>query len=488
LLRAGHDQGHLRHRLFRGAQHRRRPRAVEEPPARNHRLPAARPDDLRARRIDLRRRRRGAVAARRPGHHQERDRIRRARRPGGSEPAGLARAGLHRDGGAALGSGCARRDLRHHARHGTEGAVPSRARGRVLPDARPARCDVPRLAARRRHGAAGRRRHGRERLDHPASRRPARCAGRPAGRARDDRARRGLARRHAGGRVARRSGIREGLAARASLRGGDGGGSARPGGRRMARGGAPDDGPDSVRKGPGARVRRARVERRRTRDRYRALSSGRGPRPRGLAPARQRSHGDTRVMRIPFARILAAAVIASAAGFAVAADDEIRLGNTVPYSGPASFYGSIGKATSAYFEMINDQGGINGRKVRVISLDDGLQPPKTVEQTRKLVEQEEVHALVNQVGTATASAVRKYLNAKKVPQLFVLSGSQNFQDPENCPYSTSGLMNYQFEAQVYGKQIVAASPDAKIGVLYQNDDFGKDYVAGLKAGAGKAVV
>jgi len=194
------------------------------------------------------------------------------------------------------------------------------------------------------------------------------------------------------------------------------------------------------------------------------------------------------VKRIPFARIFAAAVIASAASVAVAADDEIRLGNTVPYSGPASFYGSIGRSTSAYFEMLNDRAGINGRKDRVISLDDGLQPPKTVEQTRRLVEQDEVHAMVNQVGTATASAVRKYLNAKKVPQIFVLSGSQNFQDPKNFPYSTSGLMNYQFEAQVYGKQIVAANPDAKIGVLYQNDDFGKDYVAGLKAGAGKAVV
>ncbi len=189
----------------------------------------------------------------------------------------------------------------------------------------------------------------------------------------------------------------------------------------------------------------------------------------------------------PFARIATAIAIASAATLAFGAD-EIRLGNTVPYSGPASFYGSIGKATVAYFDMVNDQGGINGRKVKVISLDDGLQPPKTVEQTRKLVEQEEVLAMINQVGTATASAVRKYLNAKQVPQIFVLSGSQNFQQPKEFPYSTSGLMNYMFEAKIYGKQIIASNPAAKIGVLYQNDDFGRDYLRGLKEGADKAVV
>ena len=197
-----------------------------------------------------------------------------------------------------------------------------------------------------------------------------------------------------------------------------------------------------------------------------------------------RSHYKSAFVGLTFA---VASVFALPAAPAFAAD-EIRLGNTVPYSGPASFYGSVGKATVAYFDKINDEGGINGRKVRVISLDDALQPPKTVEQVRKLVEQEEVLAMVHQVGTAPASAVRKYLNAKKVPQIFVMAGSQNFQKPREFPYSTAGLMNYEFEARVYGKQILAANPGAKIGVLYQNDDYGKDYVRGLKAGAGDAVI
>ncbi len=187
-------------------------------------------------------------------------------------------------------------------------------------------------------------------------------------------------------------------------------------------------------------------------------------------------------------RIAAAVVLASAASVAGAADDEIRLGNTVPYSGPASFYGMVGHATVAYFAKINDEGGINGRKVKVISLDDALQPPKTVEQVRKMVEQDEVHAIVNQVGTAAASSVRKYLNAKKVPQLFVQAGSHNFQQPKEFPYSTSALMNYTFEAKVYGKQILEANPNAKIGILYQNDDYGKDYLNGLKSSAGKALI
>ncbi|GAA4402852.1 ABC transporter substrate-binding protein [Quisquiliibacterium transsilvanicum] len=188
-----------------------------------------------------------------------------------------------------------------------------------------------------------------------------------------------------------------------------------------------------------------------------------------------------------FTRIALAVAVASAATLASAAE-EIRIGNTVPYSGPASFYGMVGKGTAAYFAKVNDEGGINGRKVKVISLDDSLAPPKTVEQVRRMVEQDEVHAIVNQVGTATASSVRKYLNTKKVPQLFVQSGSNNFQQPKEFPYSTSALMNYEFEAKVYGKQILAANPKAKIGILYQNDDYGKDYLRGLKATAGKAVV
>ena len=186
-------------------------------------------------------------------------------------------------------------------------------------------------------------------------------------------------------------------------------------------------------------------------------------------------------------RVVLAVALAAATGLAAAAE-EIRIGNTVPYSGPASLYGYVGHGTVAYFNMINDQGGINGRKVKVISLDDALQPPKTVEQVRKLVEQDEVHLIVNQVGTAAASSVRKYLNEKKVPQIFTQSGSHNFQQPKAFPYSTSALMNYEFEAKVFARQHLATNPNTKIGVLYQNDDYGKDYVRGLKASAGKALV
>ncbi len=193
------------------------------------------------------------------------------------------------------------------------------------------------------------------------------------------------------------------------------------------------------------------------------------------------------MIRSNFTRLALAAALAGVVSMASAAE-EIRIGNTVPYRGPASFYGMVGHATVAYFAKVNDEGGINGRKVKVISLDDALQPPKTVEQVRKLVEQDEVHAVINQVGTATASSVRKYLNQKKVPQLFVQSGSHNFQQPKEFPYSTSALMNYEFEARVYGKQILANKAGAKVGILYQNDDYGKDYVRGLKATAGKALI
>jgi branched-chain amino acid transport system substrate-binding protein len=191
------------------------------------------------------------------------------------------------------------------------------------------------------------------------------------------------------------------------------------------------------------------------------------------------------MMLIPFTRLALAMALAAttATGFA-ASKTEIKLGNTVPYSGPASFYGVVGQATVAYFAKVNDEGGINGRKVTVISLDDALQPPKTVEQVRRLVEQDEVDAVINQVGTATSSAVRKYLNTQKVPQLFVMSGSNNFQQPKDFRYTTSALMNYAFEARVYGSQILRDKPSAKVAILYQNDDYGKDYLSGLKAGLG----
>lgn len=200
----------------------------------------------------------------------------------------------------------------------------------------------------------------------------------------------------------------------------------------------------------------------------------------------------------PLSRRMATVALAAAALLAggalaplalAASKTEIKLGNTVPYSGPASFYGAIGYATAACFAKVNDDGGINGRKVTFITLDDALQPPKTVEQVRKMVEQDEVDAIINQVGTATASSVRKYLNAQKVPQLFVLSGSNNFQQPKEFPYSTSALMSYEFEARTYGQQILRDKPAAKVAILYQNDDYGKDYLRGLKAGLGaKALV
>lgn len=188
----------------------------------------------------------------------------------------------------------------------------------------------------------------------------------------------------------------------------------------------------------------------------------------------------------PFPRLALAMALAAAATTSFAASKtEIKLGNTVPYSGPASFYGVVGQATAAYFAKVNDEGGINGRKVTVISLDDALAPPKTVEQVRKLVEQDEVDAIVNQVGTATSSSVRQYMNQKGVPQLFVQSGSNNFQQPKAFRFSTSALMSYEFEARVYGKEIARDKPNAKVAILYQNDDYGKDYLRGLKAGWGK---
>ncbi len=169
------------------------------------------------------------------------------------------------------------------------------------------------------------------------------------------------------------------------------------------------------------------------------------------------------------------------------ADDgnEIRIGQTLPYSGPASGFGIIGRAQEAYFEKINAEGGINGRKIRFISLDDAYSPPKTVEQTRKLVEQDEVLLLFNSLGTATNNAVHRYLNGKKVPQLFVLSGATKWADPKNAPWTMPGMATYQSEGVIYAKHILQTKPDAKIAILAQNDDFGRDYVAGFKRGLGE---
>src|SRR5271169_2820505 len=161
-------------------------------------------------------------------------------------------------------------------------------------------------------------------------------------------------------------------------------------------------------------------------------------------------------------------------------DTEIKIGQTMPYSGPASAYGVIGRTEGAYFKMINDQGGISGRKINLISLDDGYSPPKTVEQVRRLVEDEKVAFLFQTLGTPPNLAIRKYLNDNKVPQLFVSTGASTFADPEHFPWTMGYNPNYQTEARIYGKHILATKPDAKIGVLYQNDGFGKDYLIGLK--------
>src|ERR1700722_647192 len=186
----------------------------------------------------------------------------------------------------------------------------------------------------------------------------------------------------------------------------------------------------------------------------------------------------------------AAAAFAACAGSARAADTpgitdaEIKIGQTMPYSGPASAYGVIGRTEAAYFKMINEQGGLNGRKMNLVSPDDGYSPPKTVEQVRRLVEQEQVAFLFNTLGTPSNAAIRQYLNDAKVPQLFVATGAAMWGDPEHFPWTIGFQPNYQTEAAIFGKHILASKPDAKIGVLYQNDAFGKDYLIGLKTGLG----
>jgi branched-chain amino acid transport system substrate-binding protein len=166
-------------------------------------------------------------------------------------------------------------------------------------------------------------------------------------------------------------------------------------------------------------------------------------------------------------------------------DAEIKIGQTMPYSGPVSAAGTAGRAESAYFKMINEQGGVNGRKITLISLDDGYSPPKVVEQVRRLVEQENVLAIFNIIGTPTSAAVQRYLNDRNVPQLFIQSGASRFADPEHYPWTISIYSSYRAEAQIYARYVLSVKPDAKVGVLYQNDDFGKDYLAGFKEGLGK---
>jgi branched-chain amino acid transport system substrate-binding protein len=189
---------------------------------------------------------------------------------------------------------------------------------------------------------------------------------------------------------------------------------------------------------------------------------------------------------------LSAAGLVLAGGLAFAAgqygpgasDTEIKIGNTMPYSGPASAYGAIGKAEAAYFAMINDQGGINGRKINFITRDDGYSPPKTVELVRQLVEQDQVLLLFNTLGTPPNSAIRGYLNDNKVPQLFVATGADKWNDPKHYPWTMGWLPSYRVEARIYARYILKNLPNAKIAVLYQNDDFGKDYLVGVREGLG----
>src|SRR5216117_444103 len=167
-----------------------------------------------------------------------------------------------------------------------------------------------------------------------------------------------------------------------------------------------------------------------------------------------------------------------------ATDTEIKIGQTNPFSGPASAYATIGKTQAAYMKMINDQGGVNGRKINLIQYDDAYSPPKAVEQVRKLVESDEVLLTFQVLGTPSNAAVQKYLNAKKVPQLFAATGASRFTDPKNFPWTMGFNPNYFVEGRIYGQYILKEHPNAKIGILYQNDDLGKDYITGLKEALG----
>jgi branched-chain amino acid transport system substrate-binding protein len=192
-------------------------------------------------------------------------------------------------------------------------------------------------------------------------------------------------------------------------------------------------------------------------------------------------------IRSTTALMISGLLVALGGGFATAqnkydagvTDTAIKIGNVMPYSGPASAYAAIGKTEAAYFRMINDQGGINGRKVDFISYDDGFSPPKTVEQVRRLVESDEVFVLFNVVGTAGNSAIQKYVNLKKVPHLFISSGAAKFDDPEHFPWSMAWWPGFKSEARIYAKYIQQNFPDKTIGILYQNDDSGKDYLVGF---------
>jgi branched-chain amino acid transport system substrate-binding protein len=186
--------------------------------------------------------------------------------------------------------------------------------------------------------------------------------------------------------------------------------------------------------------------------------------------------------------LLAAVLFALVAATAAAAEDtpgatetEIKIGNTNPYSGPASAYSVIAKLEAVFFKMVNDQGGVAGRKINFISLDDGYSPPKTLEQVRRLIEQDHVALLFDTTGAACNSAIQKYVNQKQVPHLFLVTGADKFGDYQHYPWTMGFQPSYQTEARIYAKYILKEKPNAKIAILYQNDDFGKDYPAGIKA-------
>jgi ABC-type branched-subunit amino acid transport system substrate-binding protein len=184
---------------------------------------------------------------------------------------------------------------------------------------------------------------------------------------------------------------------------------------------------------------------------------------------------------LALAALIAAPVLAQTPGVT---STEIKVGNTNPYSGPASAYGTIGKSIGAYFKMINEQGGVNGRKINYISYDDSYSPPKAVEMVRKLVEQDEVALVFQSLGTPSNSAIHKYMNQMKVPQLFVATGASKWNDPKNYPWTMGWQPNYQTEGRVYALHVLANVKDPKIGILYQNDDYGKDYLKGFEDGLG----
>jgi branched-chain amino acid transport system substrate-binding protein len=191
-------------------------------------------------------------------------------------------------------------------------------------------------------------------------------------------------------------------------------------------------------------------------------------------------------MKLKYAS-LAALLAAALASPTALAQKTIKIGNTNPYSGPASAYGTIGKTIGAYWKMVNEHGGINGRKIEWISYDDGYSPPKTVEMARRLVEQDQVLLIFQSLGTPTNSAIHKYMNAKKVPHLFVATGATKWNDPKHYPWTMGWQPNYQTEGRIYAEHILKNNPKAKIAVLYQNDDYGKDYLKGFKDGLGSHV-